>query len=100
MKEAWQAHNASVLRGDIVKQSDLRQPTRPSHGLVSSFDVGPSSTLSAYKRLGTNKGVGYDGIPAELLQAGESALACKFSAVNERIWMLSVGAFGFSDPGA
>ena len=85
VKQAWQDHNARVFQGSIVPRSSLRQPAPPPLTVSSDIDVGPVATQKAYSRLSANKGVGYDGIPAELLQARGSALACKYSAVNERI---------------
>ena len=49
------------------------------------MDVGPVSTAAAYNVFGKNKGCGYDKLPAEVLQAGEDALACNYSCTNERV---------------
>ena len=83
--EAWQGHNATVYRGDIVTRDTLRLPPNEPCDVLSSLDVGPVATERVYAALGRNKGTGYDGIPAELLVAGGSALACKYSAVNLRV---------------
>ena len=85
VKEAWQDHNARVFQGTIIDRSALRQAPPAQLDVSSEFDVGEVATQNAYRRLGTNKGVGYDRIPAGLLQAGGAALACKYSTVNERI---------------
>ena len=47
---------------------------------AGTLDVGPEATRVSFMKLGANKGVGYDCIPAELLRAGGSALACKDAA--------------------
>ena len=88
--EVWQQHIATVFQGQVVPRSALRPEPGSNLGLTSSLDVGPEATRVAYRALGRNKGVGYDGIPAELLQAGESALATKYAAVNQRVHQTSV----------
>eukprot|EP00973_Karenia_brevis_P081254 11265305-Karenia_brevis.AAC.1 len=49
------------------------------------MDVGPACTAKAFRALGRGRGVGHDEIPAELLQAGGDPLACKYSAINQRV---------------
>ena len=51
----------------------------------SCLDVGPIKTEAAIKRLGRNKGVGRDEVPAELLVAGGSAIAVKTSEIYQRV---------------
>ena len=51
----------------------------------SAISVNPSRVEAAIGRLGRNKGVGKDGVPAELLQAGGSPLAIMVSAVYQKI---------------
>ena len=82
---AWQDHNAEVYQGAIVQRSELMQLPGPPLAVQSDFDVGPVATEMAYDSLKRNKACGYDEIPSELLAAGGSALACKYSAINQRV---------------
>ena len=81
----WQEHYACVFGGNVASLRTLREEPRLDAPYVSTLDVGPAATEAVYAKLGNNKGVGLDGIPAELLKAGGSALACKYSEVNARV---------------
>ena len=84
----WQEHFAEVLAGDVVQAAALhrRVPAVEGRQCVDTImEVGPEATELAFAKLGRNKGVGPDGIPAELLQAGEGATAVQYSAINELV---------------
>ena len=49
------------------------------------MDVGPSATQNSFVHLGRNKGVGLDGLPAEVLVAGGAPAAVLYAGVNERV---------------
>ena len=83
--ERWQEHYATVFNGSVVEIADMREDPRPASTCSSTMNVGPAATEQAFKKLGRNKGVGKDAIPAELLQAGERAIATKYSEINERV---------------
>lgn len=63
----------------------MREDPRPATATSTSLDVGPVATEMSFKLLGRNKGVGRDQIPAEVLQAGEGAIAAKYAEINERV---------------
>ena len=69
----------------MVDKPQLRDEPRPIRTSHSTLDVGSVSTVAAYKALGKSKGCGYDKLPAEVLQAGGDALACKYSRIDERL---------------
>ena len=85
VKEVRQQHAATIFQGQVVAAQDLRPPHTSPRGLPTALDVGPEATRLAYLALGRNKGVGRDGLPAENLQAGASALACRYSDINVRV---------------
>ena len=85
VRRRWLEHFSEVLGGVPTSDSALREPPRMPHDLPTSLDVGPVATLASFAALGRNKGVGYDRIPAELLQAGGSPIACLFSQLNQRV---------------
>ena len=78
----WEEHYAEVYRGTGVTEADLLAKNA-SHPV--QMDAGPRATQTAFAKLGRNKGIGPDGIPAELLQAGGAAAAVKYSELNVRI---------------
>ena len=82
--ERWQGHFAEVFRGQIVPLDHMRETISGTHAADAMLDVGPVATAAAFAKLGNNKAVGPDDIPAELLKAGGDALACKFAEVNQR----------------
>ena len=81
----WQEHFAEVFCGDVVDKTSLREHDTAACTFQSTLDVGAEATSRAFRSLGRNKGVGLDDIPAELLQAGSDAIACKFADVNVRV---------------
>ena len=64
----WQDHFKEVFRGASVSMTDLAAlPLQPP--LDDNCAMNVADTERAWMRLGRNKGVGRDGIPAEFLQA-------------------------------
>eukprot|EP00973_Karenia_brevis_P012222 1658771-Karenia_brevis.AAC.1 len=59
--------------------STLREPPLHPSPMPITIDPGAEATKTSFMSFGRNKGVGKDGIPAELLVAGGSAVACKYS---------------------
>jgi hypothetical protein len=81
----WTEHFAEVFNGVEVPMQQMREEPRPVSTITGSLDVGPQATQHAFAKLGTNKGVGKDEIPAELLAAGGAPMGVLFSQVNLRI---------------
>ncbi|CAK0905350.1 unnamed protein product, partial [Prorocentrum cordatum] len=82
----WTEHYAAVCNGQVTDTVSLKQAPVSSDLLTAAeLDVGPAATQSSFARLGRNKGVGRDRIPAELLVAGDAPLAILYSAINERV---------------
>ena len=84
-QERWQEHFAEVFGGSVLPKTSLQcahsdQPCKDSAVVVS-----PTTTSKAIAELGCGKGVGPDGIPAELLKAGGGAMAVKVSEVYARV---------------
>ena len=71
--------------GRIVNKSEIRNSLGEPIVLTSSLETTPQITERAIRRLKRNRGVGVDDIPAELLQAGEGAMAVKVSEVCTRV---------------
>ena len=84
-QERWQEHFADVFGGRIVNKSEIRNSLVEPIVLTSSLETTPQITERAIRRLKRNRGVGVDDIPAELLQAGEGAMAVKVSEVYTRV---------------
>ena len=70
VRHRWLEHFSEVLGGVPTDDATLRESPRPHLDVATSLDVGPVATSADYAALGRNKGVDYDRIPAELLQAG------------------------------
>ena len=83
--ERWQEHYAKVFGGEVVTAPSLRQVMAVDAHRPNLLDGGPAATEASYAKLANNKGLGPDQIPAELLKAGGSALACKYSEINTRV---------------
>ena len=80
----WQQHFMQVAGGRLVET--LRELESSSASCVNeNFIVTPSRILASNMRLGRNKGLGRDGISAELLCAGGSPLAVKQAEICQRI---------------
>ena len=62
----------------------MREILSGTQAADAMLDVGPVATAAAFAKLGNNKAVGPDDIPAELFKAGLDSLACKFAEVNLR----------------
>jgi len=81
----WQEHFCSATGGRIVEQGS-RSPC--DHPGCSGFYIGctftPEEVELANAALPSNKGVGPDGIAAELLKAGASAVAVKQCELQNR----------------
>ena len=83
----WQEHFCSVFSAGILRYDDLQK----RHYVLdlpndeSSFQTSPESTRSSFQALGANKGVGTDGIVAELLRAGGVATAAKYDELHQKI---------------
>ena len=75
-----------MFNGNVVPKSSVKQPCKHNTSYHHNVDAGPESTRLSFAKLGNNRGVGRDAIPAELLKAGESSLATKYSEVNEKIF--------------
>ena len=87
LERRWQQHFAKVFNGSVVSKIALREPPRPPSTVPCTLNLGPEALESAIAKLGGNKGVGPDLIPAELLKAGGSAAAVRYSEVSRRIEM-------------
>ncbi|CAK0827212.1 unnamed protein product [Prorocentrum cordatum] len=85
VRQRWLEHFRDVLGGCNLDPGQMRERPRPPRTSSNCLDVGPVATEESFKRLGHNKGCGYDGIPAELLRAGSAAVACKCADVNRRV---------------
>ena len=81
----WQEHFMGVINGSVVQFAELKSVPPDALSSASTFQHSPETTRRAHARLGRNKGVGRDGICAELLQAGDSASACKYFEIENRI---------------
>ena len=80
----WDEHFAAVFQGELVSRDQLRCKAELSPPPVS-LDTGVERTAAAFEALGKNKGVGPDGIPAELLQAGGAPCAVMYADINCRV---------------
>ena len=78
----WQEHYSGVFNAEVVGVDWLKRTRQalPCQPAVVSRSV--EETRRALSVLKHNKGVGPDGIPAELLQSGESAIAVKLNEVE------------------
>ena len=83
--ERWDEHFADVFMGSLQSLNSLKTPEPPPHGLPCSFDFGPEATADSFAQLGRGKGMGPDGIPAELLQSGGLPAATLYSVINRRV---------------
>ena len=63
----------------------MKRPMAKPHKDSITLDCGPAATERAFSLLGRNKGVGIDGIPAEVLQAGGAPAAILYSSVNQKV---------------
>ena len=81
----WQEHFCNVFNGKITELSAKSQTTPEPMVEIHNFHTSPELTRKAHADLGRNKGCGPDTIPAEVLQAGESALAVKYFDLESRI---------------
>jgi len=80
----WQEHYCSVTGGKVVKLCDNKQRANDSFTHYVGFKTTPTATLHANQLLPSNKGVGPDGLPAEVPKAGGSALAVKQCDIQNR----------------
>ena len=81
----WQEHFCNVFNGEVTTLQGI-DDNPPAHTVtVHDFRVSPESSRTAFAALGRNKGCGPDTIPAEVLQAGDSALAVKYADLEARI---------------
>ena len=79
-------HCCNAVGGELVeKLADLATDPDSVCPTPSGFEVSPVRLSRAIAHLGRGKGLGVDGVPAELLQAGASALAVKLSELCEQI---------------
>ena len=90
-QERWLEHFADTFGGNIVSTSDLQPVKSDSLSVARDFKTSPELTRSSIMRLGRNKGSGRDGIPCEVPEVGESAVACKLHdlqdlAVQDEQW--------------
>ena len=86
--QRWQEHFEDVFAGQTVEVQSLREPDPepPPKPCTTNMDVGPAATELPFAQLGRNKGVGRDGIPAELLlRAGGAPAAILYAGVNRRV---------------
>ena len=83
-KRRWAEQFAEVLSGTIVPNaaSTVTCPQRVSGG---HLDVPPMHMFTSIQKLGRNKGLGLDPIPAELIQCGGFAAAAKVSELCAKI---------------
>ena len=83
----WEEHFAEVFNARIVSFSSLHARGNSSSACLydHTIPVLPSDTEKSIKKLGQNKGVGIDNIPAELLKAGGSPMAIHVNGVEQRI---------------
>ena len=77
--------NDAAYRGEILEKEMLPRQERADRRETSTINVGPAATEASFKKPGRNKGVGLDGIPAEVLCAGEGATAVTYSQINEHV---------------
>ena len=77
-------HNAELFKAAIVDSSAVAAVASSCPAPSSVLHVSPEKTEAAYRALKRNKGVGPDGIPCELLQAGGRPLATKYCEVEQR----------------
>eukprot|EP00959_Pyramimonas_sp_CCMP1952_P271099 5667780-Pyramimonas_sp.AAC.1 len=72
---AWLQHYSRAFQAEVKNLSEIVIPCpgRPPASLAPNMS--PEATYKATQKLAKNKGVGCDGAPAELLQAGEWPLA-------------------------
>eukprot|EP00973_Karenia_brevis_P077327 10742058-Karenia_brevis.AAC.1 len=80
-QERWQEHFCNVFGGKMAKMSEIKCMGSASVVTQTCLNVGPEATEKAIARLKRNRGLGRDGVSAELLQAGGSAVAVKTSEI-------------------
>jgi hypothetical protein len=100
----WLEHFCQVFDGNIKPMSQLQcvRTSESELAPIASIDVFPSRTQDAISRLGCNKGVGRDGLPAELLRTGGAPVAIRLSEVYLKIitnlqWPLAWGCGALVD---
>ena len=81
----WDEQFAGVFAGQLVPKASLQPAPPATCPPQTPIDASPVSTEAAFAALGRNKGVGPDGIPAELLQAGGALAAVIYAGINERV---------------
>ena len=84
-QQRWQEYFCEVFGGAIVNVNALAGSVVDPPARVTALDVGPEKTEAAIKRLKRHRGVGRVEVPAELLQAGGSAIAVKISELYQRV---------------
>ena len=84
-QQRWQERFCEVFGDTIVNINALAGSVVDAPAQITALDVGPEKTEVALKRLKRHRGVGRDEAPAELLQAGGSAIAVKISELYQRV---------------
>ena len=89
-KEEWTKHFAGVYCGEVVARTALQKQTAMDVDLPK-LGISAVEVEMALGRLGTNKGVGYDLLPAEVLRAGGTGLYAAIAllygkVVDELAW--------------
>ena len=83
----WQEHFAELFNGEVIG-SFAAGSTKPAWAICDhchGFRPTPQQLEVSIQRLGTDKAVGNDLIPAEALKAGGSALAIKLFEIFHRV---------------
>ena len=81
----WQEHFCEVFQGRATTSEEMKRPMAKPHKDNITLDCGPAAIERAFSLLGRNKGVGIDGIPAEVLQASGAPAAILYSSVNQKV---------------
>lgn len=86
-QERWQEHFCEVFNGSICRRGELPRAIADYSDLArsSTFHTSLEITRQSYAALKSCIGVGTDHIGGELLQAGGSAIACKFDSLHQKI---------------
>ena len=75
----------AALRGKLTSAEAARKPSQPYLHDPILMDVGIAATAASFRGLGRNKGVGRDGLAAEVLVTGSDAVALLRSSANQRV---------------
>jgi hypothetical protein len=84
-EQVWVKHYKKVFNGEIVATIDAGKQSSDICEHPTNFVVNEEGVCNAVSRLKRGKGVGLDGIPAELLQSGGFTTVMQLTKVCEKI---------------